>query len=84
MIHIILHSTLGFGSGGWDAGYHIYGIEKGKSRLLFRTVYPTVYMELKSILRFVNVKYRIHQLSLTDSDKIRDNLIKKLCDKTRM
>lgn len=36
--HIVVERSLGFGGGGWEIGYHIYLIAKGKKYKTIRTM----------------------------------------------
>lgn len=69
MLYIVLEESQGFGGGGWEIGYYIHLIRKGKVINVIRTddLEPTLGV-LKLILKEYGIKYEVRKVVDRDDD----------------
>lgn len=84
MLYIVVEKSMGFGGGGWDTGYYIYLIRKGRVIKTVRTydLEPTL-GTLKFALKAYGIEYEIHKVDYPPKgDDFCKQLIKVFCKET--
>jgi len=84
MLYIIIEEAMGFGGGGWEIGYYISLIRKGRVIKRIRTadVEPTI-GTLKFVLKAYGIEYKIRKVGYPPKgDDFCKQIIKVLCKET--
>ena len=85
MLYIVVEESLGFGGGGWEIGYHIYLIHKGKviKEIRAEDLEPTI-GALQFVLKTFDTEYKIRKVGYPPKgDDFCKQLIKVLCKETK-
>lgn len=84
MLYIVVEKSMGFGGGGWETGYYIYLIRKGKVIKTIRTddKEPTL-GTLKFILKTYDIEFKVRNIpDPLKGDDFCKQLIKVFCKET--
>lgn len=86
MVYIVVEESLGFGGGGWETGYHIYIIRRGKVIKKIGTCDKDSIMDtLKFMLKEFSIEYKVRKIGYppTKGENFCESLIKVLCKQSK-
>lgn len=84
MLYIIVEESMGFGGGGWETGYFIHLIRKGKVIKRIRSDYvEPILGTLKFILKVFDIEYEVRKIGYPPRNEDLKKIIKVLCKETK-